>query len=192
MKLYLGQTRQCKKEAVIEELVKILFDLSKPSIDNVIILDDKNKSENRKIPFIYRITHKEKDYRELVIPHPKSQIELVKFYEEYKELILYYSKESKFSIRKPFSIAKFIFNNDKLNKQNIGDNDDFVESGSKEYENLKTFFTYKKYSNIYKFYEDYHYHRSEKNTIKCSSLILQNALIAFIHIQLVGQFIIRI
>ncbi|MDP3946533.1 MAG: antiviral reverse transcriptase Drt3b [Lutibacter sp.] len=151
-----------KNGAVIEELVKVLFDLSKPSTDNVIILDDKNKSENRKIPFVYRITHKEKDYRELAIPHPKSQLELVKFYEDFKELILYYSKESKFSIRKPFSIAKFIFNNDRLNKQNTGDNDDFIESGSKEYENLKTFFTYKKYSNIYKFYEDYHYHRSEK------------------------------
>lgn len=151
-----------KKGAVIEELVKILFDLSKPSINNVIILEDKIKPENRKIPFVYRITHKAKDYRELTIPHPKSQVELVTFYDKYKELILYYSKESKFSIRKPFSIAKFIFNNDKLNKQNSGDNDDFIESEGKEYENLKNFFTYKKYSNIYKFYEDYHYHRSEK------------------------------
>lgn len=151
-----------KKEAVIEQLIKILFDLSKPSNNSTIILDDKNKSESRKIPFIYRITHKEKDFRELAIPHPKSQIELISFYEKYKELILYFSKESKFSIRKPFSIAKFIFSNDRLHKQNVGDDDDVIESNSKEYENLKTFFTYKKYSNIYKFYEDYHYHRSEK------------------------------
>lgn len=152
-----------KKEAVVVQFLKMLFDLSNNSINNEIKLSsDKSKSEIRKIPFVYRITHKEKDYRELAIPHPKSQVELVTFYEKYKELILYYSKESKFSIRKPFSVAKFIFNNDKLNKQNLGDNDDFIESEGKEYENLKNFFTYKKYSNIYKFYEDYHYHRSEK------------------------------
>ncbi|MDE6012647.1 MAG: RNA-directed DNA polymerase [Prevotella sp.] len=31
-----------------------------------------------------------------------------------------------------------------------------------EYENLKTFFSYKRYTNIYKFYEDYRYQRAEK------------------------------
>jgi hypothetical protein len=151
-KITWSETSDLKVNRVIDQLTKILFDISNTT----------NKISPRKIPFIYRITHKAKDYRELVIPHPKSQVELVTFYEKYKELILYYSKESKFSIRKPYSIAKFIFNNDKLNKQNSGDNDDFIESDGKEYENLKNFFTYKKYSNIYKFYEDYHYHRSEK------------------------------
>lgn len=162
-KLSFAKQDNAKKEAVIVQFMQILFDLSNGSINNVITIDkDPKKSENRKIPFVYRITHKAKDYRELTIPHPKSQVELVTFYDKYKELILYYSKESKFSIRKPFSIAKFIFINDKLNKQNSGDNDDFIESEGIEYENLKNFFTYKKYSNIYKFYEDYHYHRSEK------------------------------
>lgn len=162
-KLSFAKQDNAKKEAVVVQFMQILFDLSNGSVNNIITIDrDPKKSENRKIPFVYRITHKAKDYRELTIPHPKSQVELVTFYEKYKELILYYSKESKFSIRKPFSIAKFIFNNDKLNKQNTGDNDDFIESEGKEYENLKNFFTYKKYSNIYKFYEDYHYHRSEK------------------------------
>ncbi|VTP95835.1 antiviral reverse transcriptase Drt3b [Sphingobacterium daejeonense] len=32
----------------------------------------------------------------------------------------------------------------------------------KEYESLKTFFTYRKYPNIHQFYEDYRYHRAEK------------------------------
>ena len=31
-----------------------------------------------------------------------------------------------------------------------------------EYENLKTYFSYEKYANIYKFYEDYRYQRAEK------------------------------
>jgi len=144
-----------------EQLIKIIFDLSNPNINNSIELDIK-KSECRKIPFVYKITHKENDFRELTIPHPKSQIELVTFYEKYKELILYYSNQSPFSIRKPSTIAKFVFNNDNIHKRNLGDDDEIIESTNKEYENLKTFFTYKKYSNIYKFYEDYTYHRAEK------------------------------
>lgn len=148
---------------IVEQFIKIIFDISQPNSNNSITLDNKNsKSESRKIPFVYKITHKENDFRELTIPHPKSQIELVTFYEKYKELILYYSNQSPFSLRKPSGIAKFVFNNDNIHKRNLGDDDEIIESTNKEYENLKTFFTYKKYSNIYKFYEDYTYHRAEK------------------------------
>lgn len=145
---------------VNEQLIRILFDLKGINNNNAIKID--LKKEKNKIPFGYRITHKEKDFRELAIPHPKTQLELVSFYEKYKELILYYSNISPFSIRKPHSVAKFIFKNDSHHKKNKGDNDDIIESHEKEYENLKTFFTYKKYSNIYQFYEDYRYHRAEK------------------------------
>lgn len=37
-----------------------------------------------------------------------------------------------------------------------------VELFFNEYENLKTYFSYEKYANIYKFYEDYRYQRAEK------------------------------
>ncbi|MFC6263917.1 antiviral reverse transcriptase Drt3b [Flavobacterium panici] len=145
---------------VNEQFIRVLFGLKGPINNNTIKIDP--KKEKRKIPFGYRITHKERDFRELSIPHPKTQLELVAFYEKYKELILYYSNISPFSIRKPHGVAKFIFKNDRLHKKNKGDNDDIIESHEKEYENLKTFFTYKKYSNIYQFYEDYRYHRAEK------------------------------
>lgn len=142
-----------------EELIKILFDLKK---ENQSTPPNFVFRQKRTIPFGYRITHKENDFRELAVPHPKAQLDLVSFYEKYKELILYYSGISPFSIRKPHSVAKFIFRNDSIHKKNVGDNDDIIESHDKEYENLKTFFTYKKYSNIYQFYEDYRYHRAEK------------------------------
>ena len=44
----------------------------------------------------------------------------------------------------------------------LGHQSDKVELFFNEYENLKTYFSYKKYSNIYKFYEDYRYQRAEK------------------------------
>ncbi|WP_191859554.1 antiviral reverse transcriptase Drt3b [Hanstruepera ponticola] len=150
---------KCKDDDVLKRLLSILFDIKdiSSSTNNTLKLNEK---ELRKIAFHYKITHKEKDFRDLAIPHPKSQIELVSFYEEFKELIVYYSKQSPFSIRKPNSIAKFVYLNDGATKK--GNQDDFIEESGKEYKNLKTFFTYELYSNIYKFYEDYIYHRAEK------------------------------
>ncbi|MGA9651481.1 antiviral reverse transcriptase Drt3b, partial [Pedobacter sp.] len=116
----------------------------------------------RRTSFNYKISHKENDHRELSIPHPKTQAELVGFYEDYKELIIYYCSLSPFSIRKPHSIANYIFFNDRLHIKNRGDKYDNVEESGKEYESLKTFFTYRKYPNIHRFYEDYRYHRAEK------------------------------
>ncbi|RZJ88179.1 MAG: RNA-directed DNA polymerase, partial [Chryseobacterium sp.] len=121
-----------------------------------------NEKRLRRTSFNYKISHKENDHRELSIPHPKTQAELVTFYEEYKELIIYYCSLSPFSIRKPDSIANYIFFNDRLHIENRGDKYDDIEESGKEYESLKTFFTYRKYPNIHRFYEDYRYHRAEK------------------------------
>lgn len=116
----------------------------------------------RKIPFTYRISHKEKDFRELALIHPLNQLKLIEFYDKYKDSIIYACSISNFSIRRPDKIAKFTFFNDRLHQTNKGDTTDFLELSGKEYENIKTFFSYKKYTNIYRFYEDYRYQRAEK------------------------------
>lgn len=152
----------CKDNLIIKRLIAILFD-----IKNVSETDTENKlsfskNELRKKAFHYKITHKENDFRDLAIPHPKSQIELVSFYEEFKELIVYYANQSPFTIRRPDRIAKFVYINDDTHKAKKGNEDDLIEESDKEYKSLKTFFAYEKYSNIYRFYEDYIYHRAEK------------------------------
>lgn len=146
-------------DSVLSCLIALLFDGEVDTSNSFVKISNKRE---RKIPFDYKITHKQNDFRHLSVPHPKSQLELVSFYEEYKELILYYSKQSSFSIRKPHGIAKYVYINDVSFKKNRGNEDDFIEEDSKEYKSLKTFFKYEKYSNIYKFYEDYVYHRAEK------------------------------
>jgi hypothetical protein len=115
-------------------------------------------------PFSFNITHKQNDFRELCVIHPFNQLKMVDFYEEYKSLIIYYSSLSPFSIRKPSKVANFTFYNDVLHKKNE-DKDlqhSQIEQDDSEYENLKSFFSYRKYSNIHKFYESYQFHRSEK------------------------------
>lgn len=162
-----------------EEILKILFHHE---------YDKNNDYKFRKIPFTYRITHKEKDFRELALIHPINQLKLIKFYEDFKESILYSCSISNFSVRKPVQVAKFSFFNDKLHQLNKGDKNDFLELNGREYENLKTFFSYKKYTNIYKFYEDYRYHRAEKNITFFLNSIYQNVLIVFILILYLGLF----
>ncbi len=148
------RTLNCKTDHTALVLFKEYYVLKANSINL--------KEKKYQLPFTYRISHKENDYRELSIPHPKNQLEVIAFYDDYKELILYYSRKSSFTIRKPEKVASYVFVNDDLHKKKKGDQLDFIEENGKEYDTLKTFFTYKRYPNIHKFYEDYKYHRAEK------------------------------
>lgn len=113
------------------------------------------------IPFRYKISHKEKEYRELAICHPRNQLQLVDLYQEFKESILYYCSVSPFSIRRPSKIARLIYHKDRTHYQKLSEYST-IEEFNKEYENLKSFFSYKNYSNVHKFYESYKYHRCEQ------------------------------
>lgn len=149
----------------LEILIKLLFgfDNNKTVTRRQIEIDFKF-DEYKTIPFRYKISHKEKDFRELVVIHPKNQLALVEFYDRFKEIILYYCSLSPFSIRRPFKVAKYSYHNDRMHIKNLAYDHEHksAEEYDKEYENLKTFFVYKEISNVYKFYESYKYHRCEK------------------------------
>ena len=82
-----------------------------------------------------------------------------------------------------------MFFNDQLHFKSKGGDDDFLELKGKEYENLKSFFTYKKYTNIYRFYEDYRYQRAEKkfnilykfDITKCFDSIYTHSIVWALH-----------
>jgi len=148
----------------LETIIKLLFgfDQGKEIVNRKIEL--KGNKDLVTIPFRYKVLYKEKAFRELVVIHPKNQLLLIEFYEKYKETILYYCNISPFSIRKPHKVAKFTYYNDRTHLKNLAYDHEHksAEEFDKEYEYLQTFFAYKKYSNIYKFYESYEYHRCEK------------------------------
>lgn len=128
-------------------------------------LKDKNEikvGNNDSIPFSYRIMHKQGKYRELAIIHPADQIKMVSFYDKYKSLMLYHCQQSRFSLRHPHAVACYFYYRDRLHNTLLGKRSDNVEIFFNEYENLKTFFSYKQYTQIYRFYEDYRYQRAEK------------------------------
>jgi hypothetical protein len=155
----------------LDSLVKIIFNIPQDHAvttgerklhDKYIKLNTIKKKDFETIPFTYKISHKENQYREMSICHPQNQIQIVNFYHNYKELILYYCNVSSFSIRRPKSVSKYTFFKDKTHYDSLPTDDTRVEEHNKEYENLRSFFVYKEYSNIYKFYESHKFHRAEK------------------------------
>lgn len=114
------------------------------------------------ISFNYSIKHKETNNRRLSIIHPLNQIQIVDFYNRYKNPILYMCGKSHFSIRYPNKVACYFYYKDRLHNVLLGKKSDKLEIYFSEYENMKTFFSYRQYANIYKFYEDYRYQRAEK------------------------------
>lgn len=149
--------------AHLVDIIKLLFALNVPNNGpvNHISISTKQKTT---IPFVYKVSHKDNDFRELALIHPKSQLALVDFYSKYKDAIIYYCSISPFSIRKPYKVAKFTYHKDKTHYANLAHDHEnkSAEEYDKEYENLKTFFVYHSISNVYKFYESYKYHRCEK------------------------------
>jgi hypothetical protein len=151
------------KNNIVDIIVSLLFDYNKTpkqKADKKFIELDKNN--NNKIPFQYDICHKEDSFRRLTVTHPFNQIQMIEFYEKYKELIIYFCSKSNLSIRHPDRIAKYIYYKDKLHKSNLSDEELGVEQYNEEYESLKSYFSYEKYRNIYKFYDDYLFNRCER------------------------------
>ena len=113
-------------------------------------------------PFNFDISHKTSEFRRLSVIHPKDQLAVASFYEQYSASIIYYTSLSEFSIRHPDKVATTSYFNDEFHQSKKGQPTDFIEEANKEYSNLGSYFSYSKFSNIFKFYEHYSYHNAEK------------------------------
>ncbi|AQU81915.1 MULTISPECIES: antiviral reverse transcriptase Drt3b [unclassified Halomonas] len=156
----------------LDSVISMLFGVQSEIIKKRIKLNGKfecvksfKKFEHKdltSIPFNYSIVHQENRFRELSIPHPKNQIQIVDFYNEYKEIILYYSSISNYSIRYPTRVSRYSIKKSDNRLRFINQELGLIEEDGESYDNIKSFFAYKKYSNIYKFYESKDYHECEK------------------------------
>lgn len=128
----------------------------------------------KRIPFAYSILHKPLKHRYLSLIHPANQIKIIEFYNKFKDTIIYLCSKSSFSIRYPNKVACYFYYKDRLHHVLLGKKTDKMEMFFSEYENLKTYFSYKRYTNIYKFYEDYRYQRAEKKFAHLLKMDVQN------------------
>lgn len=113
------------------------------------------------MPFNFRVAHKVEG-RTLSVVHPRNQVRVADFYARYSAMIIYYSSLSAFSIRHPVSVSRFAFFKDKLHDLDVEKSPAGVEVSDREYEQMGSFFVYRKYRNIHRFFESYKYHRCEK------------------------------
>jgi len=112
------------------------------------------------IPFNFRVAHN-LDGRTLSVVHPRNQVEIANFYAAHSASIIYYTSVSDFSIRRPVSVSRYVYYKDKLHLQRL-DSSRGVEEDDREYEQIGSYFVYKKYRNIHRFFESHKYHRCEK------------------------------
>ena len=122
------------------------------------------------IPFSYGISHKEKNLRRLSVIHPRNQLDVVNFYNKFKELIIYNSEVSNFSLRAPSRIATTRFYDDRKKNASVILTRELDKKNDREYKNLKSFFGYRKINNIHQFFESFDYHKCEQKYNHMSQL----------------------
>lgn len=105
------------------------------------------------IPYQYKIRKNSSDFRRLSVIHPISQWQMKNFYERYERLICHYCSVSKFSIRSPQRTASvFYYKNswENVGKYKRGSVDE--SSSDNKVKHSSSFFSYRGYDRLYKFY----------------------------------------
>lgn len=158
-----------RKDEVLDNLVKMLMGIriTKPVKVEIIqgtefSVVDLEKYEVHSVPFVFSTTHKQDQLRQLSLMHPKAQLLVVNFYDEFKDLIIYYSCRSEFSLRSPRRVAGCTFIDFGAQIERREQNDTVVEMQGENYENLRSFFVYERFSNVFKFYESKEHLKSEQ------------------------------
>lgn len=116
-----------------------------------------------KKPFEYLIKKDKFSDRKLYLIHPSNQIQFTELYKKYSPLITHLCSRSTFTLRAANSIASLYYEknsnkpHDKYKDEGVeGD----IEESSPKY--ASSFFKYKKYDFLYKFYDSYEFHKIEK------------------------------
>ncbi|KLV44021.1 hypothetical protein SH16_01871 [Aeromonas caviae] len=111
------------------------------------------------IPLDYQISRGgNKSPRTISIMHPVAQLKVCDFYNEYDNLIEYSCTKSIFSLRYPYKKSTRFYGKAQRGSHIL----DGVESSDEERIVSSSYFKYKKYPFLYRFFESYEYHRLEK------------------------------
>jgi len=172
-----------RKDDAFDRLVMLL--LGVPSKKEVKIIEEEgqkyskvkfkeNKAATFTVPFVFRISHKKDQYRHLSLIHPRSQVIAVEFYKNHKDLITYYCDKSQFSLRSAKRVAGCTYVDKKSLIEQFDVDGEEIEVEGENYENLKSFFVYDKYSSIFNFYESDEYHDCEGRYSFLSKLDISN------------------
>jgi hypothetical protein len=123
------------------------------------------KDSDFKIPFSYKIKKSAENKRTLSLIHPAIQVKFIDFYQKYDSLIIHLCNKSPISLRYPSKVASHFYLKDNQDYK-VGGKFEPVEiekSGfEKEITYSSSYFAYKKYTFLFKFYDSYEFLRLEK------------------------------
>lgn len=120
----------------------------------------------RTVPLSYKIVKDERSLRSLACPHPAAQLNICSLYTSYDSLMLFLCNKSQFSLRYPSKTASYYYKGEALggvkgrDKYTLAEADDSL--GEIEQDHSSSYFAYKKYNLLYKFYESFEYQNLEK------------------------------
>ncbi len=153
-----GEIAYDQNSSMVKELSEKVFNADLNKTENIvsailsILLNGEQKNNGDiTIPYLYRIVHKDIDYRELAIVHPRNQLKVMGYIDKYKHLITHFCSLSPFSIRRPFKVS--------MNAEAFHVTD--KSSDEESYFYLDNYFLYSRYKNLHEFYESHEYHRCE-------------------------------
>ena len=166
-----GQLRWVCKTDALDRTMRLLFGINAATPIEAEVVTEWGKEKTRRsvpynkcematIPFNFRVAHN-LDGRTLSVIHPRNQVAVASFYATHSSLIIYHTSVSEFSIRHPVSVSRYAYFKDKLHEERL-DSVAGLEEEDREYEQLGSYFVYRRYRNIHRFFESYKYHRSEK------------------------------
>jgi hypothetical protein len=117
-------------------------------------------------PFNYKIKKSKGKSRLLSIIHPSAQIEITELYKNYESLILFLTNKSNFSLRHPANIASSYYEKALVKKDEPHEKNQHAEQEGDGFtlqsKYASSYFNYRKYNFLYKFYDSYEFHRFEK------------------------------
>jgi hypothetical protein len=116
-------------------------------------------------PYNYRINKNSSSKRLLSIPHPSIQFQICQLYRDYDALIIELCNRSPISLRAPSKVASRFYEKE-LVHFNSPSRSETVDTEVEGFEKISayasSYFTYRKYNFLYKFYDSYESHRIEK------------------------------
>lgn len=117
------------------------------------------------VPYTYKIKKNPTEYRSLSVMHPAQQIAVADFYKTYSGMILAQCQKSHWTLRAPTSVASYYVEKARAKRDSTGRTSSVEMSGSgfdTVSRTASSYFTYKKYSLLYKFFESGEFRNLEK------------------------------
>ncbi|TLS83839.1 RNA-directed DNA polymerase [Photobacterium damselae subsp. damselae] len=148
-------------------------------------------------PYDFKITKSKDSYRKLSLIHPYSQYKFISFYRDNHSLIKSKCSISKYSLRYPVDIALYYYSNKEEIESQLKDEgvDIITEEQHLIPAYASSFFTYKQYNFLYKFYDSYGFHRIERQFSKLHkfdiSKCFENLSIEMLPMALRGEDLLR-